>query len=252
MLDTFIKVIQMDLTFYQDIGLLLFSLIFSCLISIPRKHQPLNLFNLLAKKFSVKVNNFQRSPQQRVIAGTLTAIILVLPIWFIIVFFINLAAYPWFFETLLLFFCLNDNGLIKESKTIAVLIHSNKTQEAKLVLGRWCQRDTSPLSAVGLTKACIETLAKFSSITSTLVVFSFLAGGIETVLLLMLLKQLNFAWPHSNERYRYFGTMIFIVNKIFCFIPYSCFLFIFSFSSRKSLRTLFHSIINKSPNMHSF
>ena len=245
MLDTFIKVIQTDLAFYQSIGLLLLSIILSAVISIPRKRQPLFYFIKLARSFSKRVNHSQRSSKQRAIAGILATTFLVFPSWFIITFFIELAAYPLFFETLILFLCLTDNGLMKASKHIAVLIHEGNTSDAKLKLANWCQRDTSSLSAVGLSKACIEKMVQIGSSTNGLVAGSFIVGGIELVLLVTLLKQLDYAWPHFDKQYRAFGTFAFILNKIINIIPYSLYLLMYSISSTKAASLLFKSMLSK-------
>ena len=241
MLDTFLKAIQTDLAFYQSIGLLLFAIILSSLINIPRKHQPLFYFTELAKAFSKRVNRSERSSQQRAIAGTLAAIFLVFPIWFIITFFIELAAYPLFFETLILLMCLTNNGLLKESKNIAVAIHESNTNEAKSKLALWCQRDTSTLTAVGLSKTCIEKMVQIASTTTGLVIFSFIIGGAELTLLLTLLKQLDYAWPHLDNHYRAFGAFAFIINRVVNFVPYSLYLLIYSVSNRNAFKQLFKS-----------
>ncbi len=246
MFDIFIKVIQTDLAFYQSIGILMFAIILSALVNIPRQKQPLYYFTELAKVFSKKVNRNERSTRQRAIAGALATFFLVIPLWFIITFIIELAAYPLFFETLILFLCLTNKGLLKESKNIAVAIHKNDTGDAKRRLAVWCQRETTNLSGVGLCKACIEKMVQISSTTNGLVIFSFIIGGAELTLLVTLLKQLDYAWPYFDNHYRAFGAFAFIINRIISFVPYSLYLLIYAINSGKALAELFRSVLSQS------
>ncbi|MBM7074276.1 cobalamin biosynthesis protein [Shewanella sp. 202IG2-18] len=245
MFDTFLRAIQTDLAFYQNIGLLLLMVILSSLIRIPRKYQPLYFYIEMAKRFSSKVNRPQRSAQQKAIAGSLSSIFLVFPIWFIISFFIELAAFPFFFEALILFICLADNGFIRESRRIAVLIHEGHTDSAKHNLSLWCQRETTSLSPVGLSKACIEKMAQISSTSSSLVIFSFLAGGIDAVMITALFKQLDYAWPQTNSAFKSFSALPFLINQIIFIIPYSVYLLLFSVTNMKALTQLMSSVMHK-------
>ena len=245
MFDTFLRAIQTDLAFYQNIGLLLLMVILSSLITIPRKYQPLYFYIEIAKRFSDKVNRPQRSAQQKAIAGSLAAIFLVLPCWFIVSFFIELAAFPLFFEALILFTCLADNGFIKASRRIAVLIHDGNTDKAKQDLSLWCQRDTSRLSPVGLNKACIEKMAQISSTTNGLVIVSFLIGGIDAVILITLLKQLDYAWPRANPAFNSFSALPFLINQLIFTLPYSIYLILFSLTNTKAVSKLLSAMTHR-------
>ncbi|MCL1077649.1 hypothetical protein D5R81_06690 [Parashewanella spongiae] len=218
MLDTFLTKIQLDSIFYQQVGILLVAMLLAQFISVPRRKQPLYHFEQLAISFSQKVNHPNRSANQRIIAGTLAAISLVFPLWIVVIFLIELSIYPWFFEVLILFACMLDNGFSKTSSQIEQQLNQQNNAQAKKLLALWCQRDTNKLSAIGISKACIEKMAELGS-TNIIVVFGYLLGGTYLAVLLKMLKQLGLAWPSSNPHFHKFNALIHKINRIVLYVP---------------------------------
>ncbi|MBE8166993.1 MAG: hypothetical protein HAW66_01330 [Shewanella sp.] len=219
MLDTLSRIIHQDLDFYQNIGVLLLAMLLAQFVTIPRRNQPLYLFEQLAVSFASKVNHPTRSTNQRIIAGALAAISLIFPLWAVVVCLIELSIYPWFFETLILFLCMLDNGFTKTSIQIAQQLNQQQNAQAKALLAPWCQRDTAKLSTIGINKTCIEKMAELGSANNLVIVFGYLLGGTYLAVLLKMLKQLDLAWPNSNPHFHKFNFLLHQVNEVILFIP---------------------------------
>ncbi|WP_076407658.1 cobalamin biosynthesis protein [Shewanella sp. UCD-KL12] len=208
-----------DSPFYQGTMILIVSLLLSRIAPLPRNFQPIVWFGYLAQELAKKVNHSSRAPSQQIIAGTMAAVLLMVPFWSIIYFLLQLAAFPWFFEFIILYICLNDDNF----KQVAVEIkHSLKREDkpaARALLSDWLYRDTNQLSVVGISKATIEKLvtAPVYGTVATIVFFSI--GGAALVLAARMLKKLELCWPPINPKFRHFGKPVYYLSAALFWLP---------------------------------
>ena len=195
------------------------ALLISRVAPISRKYHPIVWFHQLAILLSQKVNHPQRDPKQQLTAGLLASILLVVPIWFTTYFILSLAAYPWFFDFVLLYFCISDAGFKPVAKDVASSIEHGQKELAKSYLSPWLTQQTSSLSEIGICKATIERLLISPSYGTVATILFYGIGGTPLVLLLHLLKQLEHCWPNYVPQYRFFSAPIYFLNRFIYAIP---------------------------------
>lgn len=180
---------------------------------------PLQFFRFVCLQMVKKVSNNHYSEQQLRISGSLALIVLVLPIIIIAYLAHQFAGYQWLFETLLLYILIDysqDQSYIKKASQA---IASNKKQLAKDLLQQKLLRNTQNLSALGLTKASIESIflryhhQQFTSIAL------FLVLGPITALGYRLCYEAHQAWNVKRHEYKVFGGFANVITRLFQLLP---------------------------------
>ncbi|MCH4293244.1 cobalamin biosynthesis protein [Shewanella sp. 3B26] len=213
------QLIALDGALFEGFLILLCALPLARLAPLPREMQPLVWFGFLAKELAHKVNHPERGARQQMIAGVMAAVLLVLPFWLIVTFLLDMAAFPWFFEFLILYLCLSDASFVQVADEVhRTLAHGNKEQ-AKKLLGQYLSRDTAELSEVGIAKATIEKLVTAPIYGTASTVFFFAIAGAPMVLLVRMLKQLELVWPPMVPKFRFFCAPINLLVSVLLYIP---------------------------------
>ncbi|MGS0730394.1 cobalamin biosynthesis protein CbiB, partial [Shewanella sp. 0m-11] len=109
MVPEFTKIFSQDSQLYTGALVLLVSILLARIAPLPRNLQPLEWLSQVAKNLSTKVNHVDRAPSQQLIAGSLAMLLLIVPFWAVISFLIELAEFPWFFEAVVIYLCLQDD-----------------------------------------------------------------------------------------------------------------------------------------------
>ncbi|MDD8059470.1 MULTISPECIES: cobalamin biosynthesis protein CobD/CbiB [Shewanella] len=209
----------------QDGGLLQsFCILFCALVlarfaPISRDLQPLLWFNRIAVLISTKVNHPERAVSQQLTAGILATLILIVPCGIIVSFLLNLAAYPWFFELIILYFCLCDSAFKPVAEKVVDAITSGHKQDAKQLLSPWVSQNTQVLSEVGLSKATIEKLFTTPIYGTIATIVFFALGGATMTLVVRMLRQLEHSWPPYHPHFHVFSSFICQFNRVIFFIP---------------------------------
>lgn len=219
MLPHYSQQFMQDSPFYLGAAILLVSILLAKLAPLPRAMQPFYLYSQLALRLSDKVNHPERSSSQQVTAGLLSIALLLVPFWLIISFLLQLAAYPWFFEFLVLYLCLSDEQFYKVAEEASqTLQHADKPRTRALIKG-WLSRDTQGLSEVGLSKAITEKLLTTPIYGTVATMVFFIVGGAPLVLGARMLKQLQLCWPAINPHYRHFGKPAYYLCYMLYYVP---------------------------------
>ncbi|MCE9685347.1 cobalamin biosynthesis protein [Shewanella sp. AS16] len=213
------QLVLVDGNLFEGFLVLFFALLLARLAPLPREMQPLIWFGHLAKRLAAKVNKPERSPSQRITAGLLASLLLILPFWGIISFLLELAAFPWFFEFLVLYLCLNDASFSQVADDVAQALKRDDNAGAKRLLRLWVARDTQNLSPVGVSKATIEKLVSSPVYGTAATLFFFGLAGASAVLAVRMLKQLELAWPALDPRYRHFNRPVYLASTVLLLIP---------------------------------
>lgn len=213
------QLVEIDGALFEGFLVLFFALLLARLAPLPREMQPLIWFTHLAKQLAAKVNRPERSPSQQATAGFLAMLLLVFPFWAIITFLLELAAFPWFFEFLVLYLCLGDAGFSQVADEIAKALKRQDNASAKKLLQPWVICDTDNLSEVGLTKATIEKLATSPIYGTASTIFFFAIAGAPMVLAVRMIKQLELSWPPIQPQYQHFCRTANSLSTVLLAIP---------------------------------
>lgn len=208
------QLLQADSGFLLGCLILFAALYLAHAFPLPKGYQPFFALHLLAKQLATKVNHSDRSPNQQAIAGTLASLLLTFPFWAIISFFLDLAAYPWFFELLVLYVCLSSASFTTTAEAIVTALKKRDKPSAKRLLSDWVSQDTQGLSEVGLSKASIGQLLTRPSYGSVSCILFFAIGGAPLVLAACMFRQLELSWPPYYPSNRHFSRFIYRLNRV--------------------------------------
>ncbi|WP_432653792.1 cobalamin biosynthesis protein CobD/CbiB [Shewanella jiangmenensis] len=211
------KLVALDGALFEGFLILLCALPLARLAPLPRDMQPMVWFGVLARELGRKVNHPERGRRQQMTAGLLSALLLILPFWLIVVFLLQLAAFPWFFEFIILYLCLSDASFAQVADEVHRFASHGNKEQAKKLLGQYVSRDTTELSEVGIAKATIEKLVTSPIYGTASTVFFFAIAGAPLVLLVRMLKQLELVWPPILPRYQAFCAPI---NRLVSLLQY--------------------------------
>lgn len=203
----------------QSCCILFCALILARFAPIPRDLQPLLWFNRIAVLIAAKVNHPERAVSQQLTAGILATLILVVPSGIIVSFLLGLAAYPWFFELIILYFCLCDSAFKPVAEQIANAIKTGNKQHAKGLLSPWVSQNTQVLSEVGLSKTAIEKLFTTPIYGTLATILFFAMGGATMALVARMLRQLEHSWPTYHPHFHIFSSFVGQFNRVIFFIP---------------------------------
>jgi len=101
--------------------------------------------------------------------------------------------------------CLAVRGLRDESANVYRKLTSSTLAEARRAVGRIVGRDTEALSAEGVTKAAVETVAENFSDGVAAPLCCMLLGGAPLALCYKAVNTMDSMVGYKNERYLYFG-----------------------------------------------
>ncbi|MGS0681360.1 cobalamin biosynthesis protein CobD/CbiB [Shewanella sp. 125m-7] len=248
MVPEFTKIFSQDSHLYTGALVLFMSILLARIAPLPRSLQPLEWLSQVAKKLSAKVNHVQRAPSQQLIAGTLAMLLLIIPFWAVLSFIIELAEFPWFFETVVIYLCLQDDHFRYIANEVAIAIKRDNKLQARSLLEPWVSRSTRSLTNVGLCKTTIERLSTTSIYGTVSAILFYAIGGVPLLLVARMVKQLENCWPVYNPQYRYFGTPVYLISTIVHYIPAKLWSLTLAIQGGpKSLIILFRPNVNATP-----
>ncbi|MEH6464505.1 MAG: cobalamin biosynthesis protein [Shewanella psychromarinicola] len=213
------QLLSQDGGLLQSCCILFCALILARFAPIPRDLQPLLWFNRLATLIAAKVNHPERTMSQQLTAGILATLILIVPSGIIVSFSLSFAAYPWFFELLILYFCLCDSAFKPVAEKVVAAINTGNKQEAKQLLTPWVSQNTQVLSIVGLSKTTIEKLFTTPIYGTLATILFFSLGGATMALVVRMLRQLEYCWPPYHPHFHIFSRFVGQFNRVIFFVP---------------------------------
>lgn len=156
---------------------------------------------------------------QHYLSGVLALVILVFPISLILHILYLIASFPWLLNTIVLYLCMQYSQSDITAKQIAIDISKNKKQLAKDRLSPLVLRDTAPLSALGVIKACIEQLSAKACYQQTCTMFVFVCFGPVAALTYRLCYEANQSWNIKQINMQRFGFTAHIITAFIQWIP---------------------------------
>lgn len=122
-------------------------------------------------------------------------------------------------EVFLCFQCLAARELQKESREVYRRLEQKDLAAARKAVGRIVGRDTAQLTAEGVTRAAVETVAENLSDGEIAPLFWMTLGGAPLALCYKAINTMDSMVGYKNQRYRYFGTAAARLDDIVNWIP---------------------------------
>ncbi|MFQ6371353.1 cobalamin biosynthesis protein [Shewanella sp. YIC-542] len=217
---TFIDTLwQQDGELLRHFATMLLPLLAIKVLPLPAQLQPLRWQGKLATALAAKVLHLHRPQQQQSLAGVLSLLLLVLPFWIISALLLYMAAYPWFFEMLILYLCLQDMGLLGTASAIQKALQQHDKPLARQLLSPWVPWDTTELSETGMVKATIELLVTMPAYRLLGTLLAYLLLGAPLALLLAMLWQLQLSWWPQSPRFSQFSKILGWLNYGLFWVP---------------------------------
>lgn len=199
--------------------LALLMMLLSALLPLPASYQPLQLFRLVAIAMVNKVNKAGDSTAQQLLSGCLALLLLLLPVLALASAFAELSEWPELWHALLLYCCLDWQQHRQQALAISQSLDKQQLNLARDLLQPLVLRKTQQMSAVGICKACIESLSLRFAKQWFSVLFWFMVGGGIAALAYRLLQELQQCWNPKRPQFQYFGRPAAILVKWLSFIP---------------------------------
>ena len=115
--------------------------------------------------------------------------------------------------------CLAAQDLRKESMAVYRELVKEDLPAARRAVGRIVGRDTAALTAEGVTKAAVETIAENASDGETAPLFWMTLGGAPLALACKAVNTMDSMVGYKNDRYRYFGTAAAKLDDLVNWLP---------------------------------
>ena len=115
--------------------------------------------------------------------------------------------------------CLAAQDLRKESMVVYRKLVKEDLPAARRAVGRIVGRDTDALTAEGVTKAAVETIAENASDGETAPLFWMALGGAPLALAYKAVNTMDSMVGYKNDRYRYFGTAAAKLDDLVNWLP---------------------------------
>ena len=122
-------------------------------------------------------------------------------------------------EVLLCSQCLAARELKKESMAVYRELERGDLSAARTAVGRIVGRDTGSLTAEGVTKAAVETVAENTSDGEIAPLFWMAIGGAPLALAYKAVNTMDSMVGYRNEKYQYFGTAAARLDDLVNWLP---------------------------------
>lgn len=207
--------------------------------------EPMHIFRFFCIQLAKKVNNPQSTTNQQKIAGILSIVVTLSPLLIILWLFESFIEVYWLWQGFLLYFALGSFGLTRTSIKTAKALVAKNLYDAKQLISSFTLRDTDKLSALGVTKACIEMqILQTIQQCFTVAFFYFLAGPYAAISFRLLLE-IHYSWNIKKQQYNAFGAPINSFVQILQWLPTRIFVFIMMLGTLGQNFILFWNLIKK-------
>ncbi|MGF1775389.1 cobalamin biosynthesis family protein [Vibrio nomapromontoriensis] len=237
-------------SFYANGALLVMwgALIFHLLLPIPQSAHPIYYWRRLAIAIANKVNQPTNTTSQQTLSGLLTWVLFVMPAFAVLLAMQSLAWQAQFYQLALLLLALDWRGNETLTQQLIRGLSNEDKAYVRTSLQTCVNRDTAPLSLIGLGKASAETLILGYSRRVIGVLFWYgLFGGIGA-LIYRLAMELARSWSPAQPHYQHFGKPALAAFSLLDSVPQKLFaLLIMIGTSRQSIT----SAITQSRSWHN-
>ena len=180
---------------------------------------PIAVFRFICDRMGNKVLPKAQQTSQHYISGTLALVVLVLPILIVTYLVASIASYPFMFNILILYVCLQFSSQQKACVNIYTALQKQKPELAKALLTPHVLRDTDTLSVVGIAKASIEMFILRITYQQVVTIFCFVISGPVGSLGYRLCYEAQQSWNRKHEQFDRFGFFAHYLCSLIQFLP---------------------------------
>ena len=211
---------------FESLLLLLAVLLVKRVLQTVAAHNPWQIFQFFCLQLAHKVNKPENGQGQQRISGFIAVIVTFTPLWLILWLFADFVAIPQLWQGLLLYLALGSLTLTANAQSISKALRTGDNYQAKQNLKTLVLRDTSQLSAMGLSKATIEALIiKHMQLTISVIAI-YLVGGALAAISYRLLLEMHYAWNPKRNHMSHFGSFINTLSQLLTWLPSRVLLFV--------------------------
>ncbi|MDR6983391.1 adenosylcobinamide-phosphate synthase [Rheinheimera pacifica] len=175
--------------------------------SLPATYHPLTLFRYYARQLAKKVHpDPNRPPQQQLISGNLAVIVATAPPLLLCYSLYQFSELPQLLDALLLYISLDWQQQRKHILSVSDSLKRGQLMLAKEQATKLVLRDTSRLTAMGISKAMLESTVLRNTKLMLGVCCWFLGGGGIAALAYRLLQELAQQWNSKLPLNTHFGV----------------------------------------------
>lgn len=218
----------------------------SFFISLPKDLNPLSAVELIFKQIAVKVNLDERSDSYKRLASVLSISLLYFPSILIITQLYNIVYRPITIDMLILFVLLSWHDKKIIYLQINEALQHNNLAQAKFKLAALTERETKPLSLMGINKATIESMVLQLSASWFAVLFWYMLSGIYGALFYRTVQICAQQWNAKRAEFTTLTTIPSFIYSAMLFPAHLLVSFTFSLYDRpvKNLPTKFKQSIH--------
>lgn len=163
---------------YSNYFLIVVAAVMSFFISLPKDLNPLSAVELIFQRIAVKVNLDERSDSYKRLASVLSICLLYFPAVLIIAQLYNVVYRPATIDMLVLFILLSWHDKKIVYQQVSEALQQNNLAQAKFKLSTVTERETKPLTLMGVNKATIESMVLQLSASWFAVLFWYMLTGL--------------------------------------------------------------------------
>lgn len=194
------------------------ALLCNWLLPFPREAHPALLWHKFAEQLAEKVNT-RASYSQSLISGTLAWGLMILPTLAVLIALKPLVWQPALFELAFLLLAIEWRNTQRFGRLFVEALARNDKEQARLLIRPYLNRETRPLSLLGLGKAGVETLTMSYGRNLIGVLFWYGISGATGAFLYRMCVELARAWSPSREYFHPFGLPAVRVVAILDWLP---------------------------------
>jgi len=185
--------------------------------SLPKDLHPLSAIELIFKQIAVKVNLDDRSDGYKRLASLLSISLIYFPTILIISQLYNIVFQPIAIDIIVLFVLLSWHDKKIIYLQISTALKQNNLAQAKFQLASVTERETKPLSLMGINKATIESMVLQLSATWFAVLFWYMLAGVYGAIFYRTVQVCAQQWNAKNAEFTALTTFPSLIYSIMLF-----------------------------------
>lgn len=219
-------------------------LVLAAWLPLPVSYHPLTFYRFFAQRLAFKVNPDPTRPVSQLrLSGALALLLATLPFLALLYTANWLMDWPELYQLLLLYLCLDFGPLRQRAQRLQQALAGQQLSLARDLASQLLLRQTHSLSAMGLSKAGIESLWLQFARSWLTTLFWYLLAGIWLAVAVRLILLLQQSWNPKLRHNRHFGAPVALLASWLCWPGYLlCFVLVcIRLRCRESFRLLRHA-----------
>lgn len=212
-MDHLINFIEQYSTYFSLIGVALLSFF----VSLPKDLNPLSAVELIFRQIAVKVNLDDRTDGYKRLASLLSISLIYFPSIIIISQLYNIVFQPIIIDIMMLFVLLSWHDKKLVYLQISEALKRNNLAQAKFKLNSLTERETKPLSLMGVNKATIESMVLQLAASWFAVIFWYMVTGIYGAIFYRTVQLCAQQWNAKQAKYTALTTIPSFIYTVMLF-----------------------------------